>query len=93
MTSTPTTAWTEVAEKIEALALKLKLHAEEELASAGVDLPDVADKLSAAITGAAEAIGDAVKDDAIRQDLRDAASSLADAVVTTFHAVKARVDT
>lgn len=91
MTTNPT-AWTEAAEKLEALALKLKLHAEEELASAGVDVPDVAAKLSAAITGAAEAIADAVHDDAIRQDLRDAATSLADAVVTSFHAVKARVD-
>jgi len=92
MTTNPT-AWTEVADKVEALALKLKLHAEEEFASADIDATHVAAKLSAAITGAAEAVADAMRDDAIRQDLRDVATSLADAVVTSFHAAKARVDT
>jgi hypothetical protein len=77
---TTTQAWTDVADRFAALALKLKLHAEEELAERGVDVGTLADDLGRAVSGAADALADAVHDDAIRQDLRDAGASFRDAL-------------
>lgn len=73
-------AWSAAADRIAALALKLKLHTEEELAEAGVSIAEIGEKVGAAISGASEALADACRDEAIRQDLRDAGAAIADAV-------------
>ena len=84
-TSTSTNqAWAEAADRLAALALKLKLHTEEELSEAGVSLADIGSKVTEAISGAAEALADACHDEAIRQDLRDVGTALADAVRTSI---------
>ena len=84
-------AWTEAADRIAALALKLKLHTEEELSEAGVSISDIGDKVGAAISGASEALADACRDDAIRQDLRDAGAAIADAVHASLAGAKRAV--
>ena len=91
MTQQPQEAWSVVADRIGALALKLKLHTEEELAQAGVSLSEIGDKLTAAISGAAEALEDACHDDAIREDLRSAGTAISDAIHTSLHGVKRSV--
>ena len=90
MTTTQET-WAAAADRLAALALKLKLHTEEELADSGVSLADIGDKISAAISGAAEALADACKDEAIRQDLRDAGAAISDAVSSSFESAKRAV--
>ena len=84
-------AWAEVGDRITALALKLKLHAEEELAESGVSLGDVGEKVGAAISSASEALADACEDDAIRQDLRDVGTAISDAVHAAVEGAKRTV--
>lgn len=83
--------WAEAADRITALALRLKLHAEEELSEAGVSVGDIGDKVEAAISGAAEALADACHDDAIRQDLRNVGVAIADAVHASLAVAKRSV--
>jgi hypothetical protein len=84
--------WAEAADRIAALALKLKLHTEEELSEAGVSLQDIAEKVGGAVSSAAEALADACHDQAIRQDLRDAGAAISDAVRASLHAAKRSID-
>jgi hypothetical protein len=80
MTSTQD-AWGEVAERLEALTLKLKLHLEQ---SQDEDVPDVLGRLRQGVEDVFEAAGSAVKDEAVRGDVRELGRLLADAVGTTL---------
>jgi hypothetical protein len=79
-------AWSEVADQFSGLGLKLKLHLEEALKARPDDetvkkaLEELRDSLDRAFT----AVGDAVKDPAVKQDVVDVASSLREALSTTF---------
>ena len=88
----PQEAWAEATDRLSALALKLKLHTEEELAEAGISGDEIVEKLGTAIRSAAEALSDAGHDDAIRQDLRDVGAAIADAVRVTVQEAKERID-
>jgi predicted ArsR family transcriptional regulator len=88
----PQEAWAEATDRLSALALKLKLHTEEELAEAGVSADELVDKLGTAIKSAAEALSDAGHDDAIRQDLREVGSAIADALRVTVQQAKERIE-
>lgn len=81
--------WSEVADRIQALALKLKLHTEEELAELDISVGDVCERIGTAVTAASEALADAAKDEAIRQDLRDVGAALRDAITNSLHAATA----
>jgi hypothetical protein len=79
----PQDSWTEVGKVFEGLALKIKLHFEEAQGAA----EDVGRGLDAARMGverAFEALGDAVRDPAIKDDVRSAAAALSDAVSNTL---------
>ena len=86
-------AWTEVGERLTSLGLKLKLHAEEELSEEGVTFKNAMGKLGTVIKESFEAVEDACQDDAVRQDVRDAANALAAALKTTADEVRASVKT
>ena len=78
----PQSTWSELASRLEALALKLKMHLaqshdEEEVAEA-------LGKLRQNMQDAIEAAGTAVKDEAVRSDVREVGKLLADAVSTTL---------
>jgi hypothetical protein len=78
-------AWSEVADRFGELGLKLKLHYEQ----AGGARPDEATKkalegLRASVDDAFDAVGNAVKDPALKDDARDVARALRDALSTTF---------
>jgi hypothetical protein len=60
--------WSEVGERIEALALKLKLHFEQ--AGRPEEATDPLRKVKEAVTDAFEAAGNAVRDDAVKADVR-----------------------
>src|SRR5690606_13763586 len=61
--------WSEVGERIEALALKLKLH----LAQTGrpEEAADPLQKLRDSVTDAFDAAGNAVRDEAVKADVRE----------------------
>ncbi len=80
--------WSELGERLEALALKLKLHMEQ--AGTG-EVPQALSTLRAAVGEAFEAAGNAVRDDAVRADVRECGRLLSDAVSTTFSRVSGEV--
>jgi hypothetical protein len=79
--TTPNT-WSEISQRLEALGLKLKLHFEQsrdEEAAA-----DALGRLRKDIEDAFEAAGNAVKDEAVRTDVREVGLLFADAVAATL---------
>lgn len=74
--------WSEVGERLEALALKLKLHFEQ--TGRREEAPAAIEKLRNSVSEAFEAAGNAVRDDAVRTDIREAGRLFVDAVSATF---------
>ena len=74
--------WSEIGERLEALALKLKLHYEQ--TGRGEEAADAFGKLRNSVNEAFEATGNAVRDDAVRADVREAGRLFVDAVSVTF---------
>lgn len=74
--------WTEVGDRLEALALKLKLHTEEELSEHHDDLRDAWARVGAAVTEIAEALDGVAHDPVVRADVK----GVADALTTAFEA-------
>jgi hypothetical protein len=77
--------WSEIGERLEALALKLKLHFEQ--TDRRDEMPDAIQKLRASVSEAFEAAGNAVRDDAVKADVREAGRLFVDAVSATFSKV------
>ena len=80
-------AWDEFGSKLESLGLKLKLHYEQEAdADAGEEggVRRSLERIGEAIEDAFEALGNAVDDDAVRNDAKDSAALLVDALNATF---------
>jgi hypothetical protein len=75
-------AWRELGGKMEALGLKLKLHFEQ---TNDGDAKDALGKIKEGVQEAFEAAGNAVKDDAVRGDVREAGKLLADALSETIN--------
>ncbi len=88
-------SWKDVAGKAEALGLKLKLHLEQERDEseprAPGDTKALIDDLGAKLTDAFDSIGNAAKDPAVHDDVKDVGRLLRDALVTTFNAAGAEV--
>ena len=85
------TAWAEVGDRLSALMLKLKLHAEEALSDEDVREKCGVEKLSAVIEETAEAISDAYEDEAVRADAKQLARAFVDALDTTMRDAQERV--
>jgi hypothetical protein len=77
--------WQELADRAEALALKLKLHAEQ--AGNDGEVMDAMGRLRADVDEAFKAAGNAVRDHAVREDVREVGRLLTDALETTFSRV------
>jgi hypothetical protein len=82
----PNAAWTELSNRLEALGLKLKLHFEQ---TRDHDVIRTTDRLRQNVEDAFEAAGNAVKDEAVRADLREAGRLMAEAIGTTLEKVGA----
>ncbi|MFC7549574.1 hypothetical protein [Plantactinospora sp. GCM10030261] len=80
--ATESAQWQELSSRVEALALKLRLHlaqaSDDDAARAAVG------RLRATIDDAFEAAGNAMSDNAVRQDIREVGRLLVDALDTTF---------
>jgi len=76
-------AWERVADRLEALGLKLKFHFEQAGRPAG-EISEAFDRLGSAIESAFSAIGAAVEDPAVRDDANQLATALGDALADTI---------
>jgi len=83
------TQWQELADRVEALALKLKMHVEQ--TSDDAEVKAALGRLRAAVDSAFDAAGNAVHDDAVRADIREVGRLLSDAMTTTFARVGSQV--
>jgi len=90
MTET-TEAWSRVADRLSALALKLKLHAEEELSGDDLRSQVGLDKVRAVVNEAMDGIQTAYEDEAVRADARDAGQAFIDAIDATIRDVEQRL--
>ena len=92
-------SWKEVAGKAESLGLKLKLHLEQEQADHAEgetnddesDTKALVDDLTKKVSDAFDSIGNAAKDPAVHDDVKDMGRLFKDALVSTFSAVGAEV--
>lgn len=84
-------AWERVADRVSALALKLKLHADQELSSAELTSKVGFDKARAVVNEALDGIQAATEDDAVRADARDARDAFLDALDATVRDIERRV--
>lgn len=66
----PSGRWSEVGDKLDALGLKLKLHFEQ--SGDSTEVPDALQKMKKAVTEAVDAAGNAVRDDAVKDDVKEA---------------------
>jgi hypothetical protein len=77
--------WNEVGDRLGALALKLKLHAQEEMSEQRkADARSAVERLGASVQGAIEGISDAAKDPAVKEDAKAAGEALTNAVNATL---------
>jgi hypothetical protein len=77
--------WTELGDQLEALGLKLKLHLEQTTDGA---LPDALTKLGETLKETVEAAGNAIKDDAVKADVREVGQLLGELVSNTLAKIK-----
>lgn len=87
------TAWAEVGDRLSALFLKLKLHAEEELSDEEVRAKTGVDRLCAVVEETADALSDAYEDEAVRADAKDLLRAFTDAVDVTVREARERTGT
>ncbi|HEX2850518.1 MAG TPA: hypothetical protein VHN98_08185 [Acidimicrobiales bacterium] len=78
-------AWDDVADRFAGLGLKLKMHLEQNLGDDAGDLQDALRNLGTTIEQAVSAIGNAARDDAVKEDAKAAARSMAEAITSTFN--------
>jgi len=77
-----------VGDRLGALALKLKLHAQEELSEQrAAEATSAVERFGATIQGAIDALGDTARDPAVKQDAKAAGEALTTAVNATVDEV------
>lgn len=86
-----TDAWERASDRLAALALKLKLHAQEEWSDADLGSKVGFDKLRTAVDEAMDAIEAAYEDEGVRADAREAGQAVVDAIDTTIRTVQERL--
>ena len=80
-------AWSKVGDELSGLGLKLKYHVQEEFADDddGKEVKAALKRLADAIDDTVDAAGNAAKDPAVREDVKDASQSLITALTTTMN--------
>ena len=84
-------AWERVADRLSALALKLKLHAQEEFSDEDLQSKVGFDKVRAVVNEAMDGIQTAYEDEAVRVDARDARDAFVEAIDATIRDVERRL--
>jgi hypothetical protein len=87
-------SWGELGSRLDALGLKLKMHYEQ--AGDGTDAKETLEKLKKGVQEAFDATGNAVKDEAVRSDVKEAGRLFADAIGESLNklgdAIKRKAD-
>ena len=89
-------SWKDLADKVESLGLKLKLHLEQEQDDSVNDRAEgetsnAFEQLAGQVTDAFDSFGNAAKDDAVHADVREIAELIKQALIATFQAVGAEI--
>jgi hypothetical protein len=84
----PESHWKALGDRVEDLGRKLRAHLSQTDTS---DVSDALDKLGRTVREAFDAAGQAVRDEAVRSDVRDVGRLFADAVTATFNRAKADI--
>ena len=80
--------WNQVGDRLGALALKLKLHAQEEMTEERkAEARTAVERFGATIQGAIDGLGDAARDPAVKEDVKAAGEALSAAVSATVEEV------
>jgi hypothetical protein len=82
-------AWNEVGDQLSALGLKLKMHLKEELSE--VEDDSMWERVRDSFEEVFDALGDASRDPAVRDDLRGVAEAFAAAANTTVDEIRAAI--
>jgi hypothetical protein len=89
-------SWSEVMSRAEALGLKLKLHLEQEHDATADrepgDTKAMVDDLGHRLQEAFDSMGNAAKDPAVHEDVKDMGRLVKDALLSTFNAVGAEIN-
>jgi hypothetical protein len=83
--TTPDSHWRAVGDRVESLGQKLKAHLAQ---TDTTDLSEALDNLGRSVREAFDAAGNAVRDEAVRSDVREVGRLVADAVAATFNRAK-----
>ena len=86
--SVRTEDWTEVADAIEGLALKLKMHFETVAGDSAAGVKSAVDEVGDAVEHSFDALRNAVQDPAVKENVKDVAARLREALTNTFAALK-----
>jgi hypothetical protein len=81
--------WTNVGDAIESLALKLQLHFESVTDESAAAVKSAVDDVGDAVERSFDALRSAVEDQAVKENVREVAVRLRDAVSNTLSAAKA----
>jgi hypothetical protein len=76
--------WDEVVDAVDGLALKLKLHYESIAGESGAMVKSAVDELGDAVERSFDALRNAGEDPAVKDDVKNVALRLRDAVCNTF---------
>ncbi len=80
--------WNDVGDRLGALALKLKLHAQEEMTEERkTEARTAVERFGATIQGAIDGLGEAARDPAVKEDAKAAGEALSTAVSATLDEV------
>ena len=82
-----TQEWNDVADAVEGLALKLKLHFESIAGESAASVKDAVDEVGEAVERSFDALRNAVEDPAVKADVKEVATRLRDAVCNTISTV------
>jgi hypothetical protein len=85
--------WNEVADAVEGLALKLKMHFEEVTDEGTQAVKSAVDELGDAVERSFDALRNAVVDPAVKENVKEVAVRLREAVSNTFSELKAKANT
>jgi hypothetical protein len=87
----PKQAWNDVADRLSALGLKLKLHAEEETSDDDKSGSSGIERLKASINDIFDTLGNAARDVAVREDAKAVANAFAQAIDATVDEARQRL--
>ena len=84
-------AWIRVGDELSGLGLKLKYHAEQELAEDDPEVTSALQRLGKSLRDIGDAMDNAAGDDAVREDVRETGRRLMEAMTATIDQAKAEL--